>query len=195
MNPRSLSQRGFRHMRPMEDGDAKTGASFSRVDSSIRPRCAAWALCVALLAFVFSAAKTMAQPLNKGQAQGGNQTQSALVGVWQGTTLAICPGSPPNRCNAEEKVKITLVEGAGSKLGGYYDCAYGNANCLNMNETGKVVDVTLTGRLLMLIVLMPDGTSCRFNGRLSATKINGGYSCYSGGGLLERGAWRAERAY
>jgi hypothetical protein len=36
-----------------------------------------------------------------------------------------------------------------------------------MNEAGKVVDAMLTGRLLRLRVLMPDGTSCMFKGRLA----------------------------
>ena len=28
-----------------------------------------------------------------------------------GTTVAVCPGSPGNRCNAQQKVTMTLVEG------------------------------------------------------------------------------------
>lgn len=68
-------------------------------------------------------------------------------------------------------------------------------NCYNMNQTGKVVDPKLTGRLLRLRVLMPDATSCLFNGRLTDGDINGGYSCYAGGSLRERGSWRAKRAY
>jgi hypothetical protein len=126
-------------------------------------------------------------------AQGRKQTHSDAVGVWEGTTLAVCPGSPANRCNAQQKVTMTLVEGENSQLGGSYKCAYGNMNCYNMNETGKVVDGMLTGRLLRLRVLMPDGTSCMFNGRLADGSIDGGYSCYTGGSLLERGSWRAKR--
>jgi hypothetical protein len=32
------------------------------------------------------------------------------VGVWEGMTVAVCPGSPANRCNAWQKVTITLIE-------------------------------------------------------------------------------------
>jgi hypothetical protein len=128
-------------------------------------------------------------------AQPTKQAHSGVVGVWEGTTLAICPGSLANRCNAEQKVTITLVEGEGSKLTGFYKCAYGNMNCYNMNETGKIIEASLSGRLLRLRVLMPDGTSCMFNGRIVEDSVNGGYSCYAGGSLLERGSWRAKRAY
>jgi hypothetical protein len=121
--------------------------------------------------------------------------ESGLVGVWQGTTIAICPGSIVSRCNAHQKVTMTLVQGAGSKLGGYYKCAYGNANCYNMNETGKIGSATLNGGRLWLRVIMHDGTSCLFNGRVTNNSIDGGYSCSSGGSTFERGSWRAKREY
>lgn len=120
---------------------------------------------------------------------------SGVIGVWEGTTVAICPGSAANRCNAQQKITLTLVEGEGGQLGGFYKCAYGNMNCYNMNDTGKIISAALAGAMLRLRVLMPDGTSCMFNGRLAEGGVSGGYSCYTGGSLLERGSWRARRAY
>ena len=43
-------------------------------------------------------------------------------------------------------------------------------------------------------MIMPDGTSCIFNGNVANNTITGGYSCYSGGLLLEQGEWLAHRA-
>ncbi len=123
------------------------------------------------------------------------QVHSGVVGVWEGTSLAICPGSLPSRCNAEQKITLTLVGGERSQLGGFYKCAFGNSNCYNMNETGKIIAASVTGPMLRLRVLMPDGTSCMFNGRLAGDSVTGGYSCYTGGSLLERGSWQAKRAY
>jgi hypothetical protein len=120
-----------------------------------------------------------------------------VIGVWDGTTLASCNPMLPfqSRCNAQQKVTITLVEDKSSKLGGYYKCAYGNMNCYNLNETGKVVDATLNGSRVSMRVIMRDGTTCRFSGLDKGGDINGGYSCYSGGSLLEQGSWRARRSY
>jgi hypothetical protein len=103
--------------------------------------------------------------------------------------------SLPTRCNAQEIVKITLVEGEDSKIGGYYKCSYGNMNCYNMNETGKVVAVTTNGPQLSLRVMMVDGTSCRFNGRVNNSAVLGGYACYSGASQFEQGTWRANHSY
>ena len=95
--------------------------------------------------------------------------------------------SLPNRCNAQQLVKITLVEGPDSKVGGYYQCAYGNMNCYHLNETGKVVDAGMNGQLLSMRVMMNDGTSCRFNGRVNDNAVLGGYSCYTGASQFEKG--------
>jgi hypothetical protein len=119
-----------------------------------------------------------------------------ILGVWQGTTLAACNVSLlPDRCNAQQKVSITVVEGEGGKPTGYYKCAYGTQNCFHMNETGKVIAATITGAQVLLRVITPDGLSYVFTGHVSDDMVNGGYTCYSGGALLERGVWRARRTY
>jgi hypothetical protein len=119
-----------------------------------------------------------------------------VVGVWDGTTLASCSASlPQDRCNAQQKVSITVLEGENGKLGGFYKCSYGTQDCYHLNESGKVVDATVTGTLVSMRVMMPDGTTCNFTGRPDENVVNGGYTCTSGGPILERGVWRARRNY
>jgi hypothetical protein len=115
------------------------------------------------------------------------------VGVWSGTTVANCSMSARNRCNAEQKVTITLIQN--SKLTGYYRCAYGTLNCLNMNETGKVVDAKLNEARVTIRVAMPDATSCLYSGLIANDAVRGGYSCYAGGATIEQGSWQAQRSY
>jgi hypothetical protein len=119
-----------------------------------------------------------------------------VVGVWEGLSRANCGfmTSPFHRCNAEQKITLTLIEGS-SGLTGFYRCAYGNSTCLGQNETGKVVSAKIKSEQLTARVAMPDGTSCLYNGRTTGNDINGGYSCYGGGGLIESGSWRGRRSY
>jgi hypothetical protein len=122
-------------------------------------------------------------------------TREDMIGVWQGTSLATCGMSLPNRCNAQQLITITLTPEENDKIGGYYRCAYGNMNCYNMNTTGKIGNVSINRSLLMVLVIMPDGTSCRYSGRNVDNAINGGYACYAGGSQFEQGTWRAEHKY
>jgi hypothetical protein len=120
---------------------------------------------------------------------------SDITGVWQGTTLASCPQSLPSRCNAQQNVTITLLQGNDSKFTGKYKCSYGNMDCYHMNDQGKVIDVATIGKRMNIRVLMPDGTSCIFTGLDENQSVNGGYSCYQGGSQIEQGVWRARRSY
>jgi hypothetical protein len=120
---------------------------------------------------------------------------SDIVGVYQGTTRAYCLHVTPGRCNAVQEVTITLTEDADSKIRGSYRCAYGNKVCYHLNETGKVVDASINGARLSARVMMPDGSSCLFSGFNNEGNINGGYSCYQGGSLIEQGIWRAKKEY
>jgi hypothetical protein len=119
-----------------------------------------------------------------------------FAGVWQGSTLAICGGLTPlpGRCNAEQKVTITLLNDAG-KLTGKYKCGYGNMDCYHENTTGEVTEVLTNSRRMTIRVQMPDGTSCIYTGMDVDQSVNGGYSCYAGGGQIEQGSWRARRSY
>ena len=116
-----------------------------------------------------------------------------VVGVWTGTTVANCAMSARDRCNAEQKVAITVIQD--SKLTGYYRCAYGTLNCLHMNETGKVVHASLNQSRVTIRVAMPDGTSCLYSGLIKNDAVRGGYSCYAGGATIEQGSWQAQRSY
>ena len=122
-------------------------------------------------------------------------TREDMLGVWQGTSLASCGVSLPSRCNAEQLITITLTPKDNGKIGGYYKCAYGNMNCYHLNTRGKIGNVLINRSLLQVLVIMPDGTSCRYGGRNVDGEINGGYSCFSGGSLFEQGTWRAKREY
>jgi hypothetical protein len=59
--------------------------------------------------------------------------ESGIAGVWQGSTLADCGAhsSIPSRCNAEQKVTITLLQGPNAKITGRYTCAYGKYGLLS----------------------------------------------------------------
>jgi hypothetical protein len=81
-----------------------------------------------------------------------------ILGTWEGTTVARCPGSIVSRCNAQQKISITLREGDKSTIAGSYTCAYGNEDCYNQNDTGRVTDVMLTGSRITFRVIMPDAT-------------------------------------
>lgn len=131
------------------------------------------------------------------QAASSSDAESGFGGVWQGTTLASCAAFAhlPSRCNAEQKVTITLLEGADGKFSGRYSCAYGNMDCYHENTTGKVIGVTITGARMSIRVIMPDATSCIYTGLDVNQSINGGYTCYQGGGLIEQGSWLARRSY
>jgi len=98
------------------------------------------------------------------------------------------------RCGAQQKVTLTLLKGA-SGTTGYYRCAYGNADCYDMNDTGKILDVKLDGSRMTARIMMPDATSCLYTGLITGNNLNGGYSCYGGGALIENGSWRAQRSY
>lgn len=119
---------------------------------------------------------------------------SKIAGVYEGTSVAYCNTSPPSRCNAQQNIRITLIQGD-SGLTGSYRCSYGNMVCYNMNQTGKVSKASISGNQVMVRVQMPDGTSCLYNARMQGENFNGGYSCYGGGSLIETGMWRGKRVY
>lgn len=138
-----------------------------------------------------------AAPASGERAASSADAESGFAGVWQGTTLASCAAFAylPSRCNAEQNVTITLLQSPDGKFTGRYTCAYGNMDCYHANETGKVIEVSNAGARMSVRVIMPDATSCIFTGINVNQTINGGYSCYQGGGLIEQGSWRAHRSY
>ena len=120
--------------------------------------------------------------------------QTGSLGRGRERPLLAARARLPGRCNAQQKISITLREGNNSTIAGSYTCAYGNQNCLRQNDSGTVTDVRLADSRITFRVIMSDGTSCIFNGSVASNAITGGYSCYSGGSLLEQGGWAAHRA-
>jgi hypothetical protein len=51
------------------------------------------------------------------------------------------------------------------------------------------------GNRLTIRAITDQGFSYIFTGRLTDDAVNGGYSCYTGGSLLEQGSWHARRSY
>jgi hypothetical protein len=68
--------------------------------------------------------------------------------------------------NAQQLITMTLVPGHDGKIDGSYKCEYDNMNCYDMNTTSKISYVSADHSLLSMLVVMPDGTSCRYQGRL-----------------------------
>ena len=119
-----------------------------------------------------------------------------VTGVWRGESSAECAAfiQDPARCGAVNDITFTLMQ-EDEKVRGLYKCGYGNMNCRNENQTGKVALGTMGTGLLQMRVMMPDGSDCIFNGRPRGDSMNGSYLCLQGGGLVERGIWRARRSY
>jgi hypothetical protein len=113
---------------------------------------------------------------------------------WTGTTTAGCGALVTNksRCNALQNITLTLVQ-RDSKIVGNYTCAYGNQNCRNLQEVGKINGGSLNGEQLQFVVLTPDGVTCRYTGVLAHDSGRGGYRC-KGGRWGEQGTWRIQRS-
>ncbi len=119
-----------------------------------------------------------------------------VTGTWGGTSITNCGVLlyDKYRCNAMQRITFTLFQD-GSDLSGVYSCSYGTMVCFNMNDKGRIVSSTLNGSLARMRVMMPDGSSCIFNGTFRPESAVGGFACYQGGGLLEQGGWQATRLY
>jgi hypothetical protein len=141
----------------------------------------------ALIAAALSACAIVAR------AQESKQESPGVTGVWRGESSAGCAmTSDRTRCRAVNEITFTMVQ-SGSKVTGSYKCAYGNMNCRNMNNTGKIADGNMKKTLLSMRVMMPDGSTCRFSGQPSGDSIKGGYSC-QGAPRGEQGTWEARRS-
>jgi hypothetical protein len=118
-----------------------------------------------------------------------------VAGVWQGRSAAGCESPLRNsRCHAVNEVTFTLLQ-EGSTVSGFYKCAYGNTDCRKSNDIGRISNGSVGRKLLTMRIMMPDGSSCIFNGQPKTDKIEGGYLCLQGGGIVERGTWTALRSY
>jgi hypothetical protein len=148
---------------------------------------------------IFGVALALASIIGCGMSlaqEGGGAPANPVVGVWQGTTLAACSAMlPTDRCNAEQNVSITVFESQYGKPTGHYKCSFGTEDCLQGNDSGKVIEAKLTSSQIEIRVATPDGLSYLFSGLVSDNSVNGVYTCTSGGAVLERGRWQARRTY
>jgi len=132
-------------------------------------------------------------PASAPQSGGGPRD---ISGLWEGTSLATCGVfvGDQNRCGAVNKVAFTFLQ-SGDVISGHYACSFGNQDCRNLDESGKIADGRMKSTLLTLRVEMQDGSDCMFSGQPKGDAIEGGYSCLQGGGLLEQGYWNVRRSY
>lgn len=130
----------------------------------------------------------------KEQAESGAPA-SDVTGSWKGTSIASCaPGfTVRSRCGAQQRITLGLIQD-GSKISGDYHCAFGNMNCRGLNDSGKVIGTYHPGRASLRIIF-PDASTCLFTGRFSQRVGNGGYTCSTGGKVIEQGDWRVARQF
>lgn len=142
-------------------------------------------------------ARKVANANDSSVAAGKGEQPSGVTGVWQGELRTICNEVmmlDATRCGAVNTITFTLLQKA-NRVGGYYRCSFGNMDCLNMNETGRVAWGEMGTKLLRMRVMMPDGSDCLYNGWQTGDLIQGSYMCLQGGGLIEKGLWKARRSY
>jgi hypothetical protein len=127
-------------------------------------------------------------------------TAGDFTGTWEGTIrVTPCIGGMlmrSGRCNAVNKIKLTLVQD-GSSISGNYHCAIGTQICRNGNadDSGKITSGTASGNTVRFSVIVPaDVSNCLYNAvSPSPGKLRGGYTCYQGGGIAEQGLFEASR--
>jgi hypothetical protein len=121
---------------------------------------------------------------------------SGVTGLWEGTSTANCMPFQPDahRCNAVVKITLRIFQ-QDSTLSGDYTCAMGTMDCRDTNTTGVIADGAMHGSAIGLRVMMPDGSSCLFNGTPSHNSMSGSYFCMQGGGYIEQGRFQVDRSY
>jgi hypothetical protein len=132
--------------------------------------------------------------VESGAANGGAIT--GVSGVWQGISTSDCIGEPsdPGRCRAMQRITLTMFQ-QGTEVTGFYKCAFGNQMCRNLNESGVIHNGTLKRTRLMMRVMHDDGSMCFFTGRPAGDRLEGGYECLQGGGIIEQGTFQTRRTY
>ena len=132
-------------------------------------------------------------------AESGDAQESGFTGLWEGTSTSGCMPLQPDarRCNAIVKITLQMFQ-HGSTVTGHYTCTTGTMVCRDSNSSGMIADGKVREGSVGMRVMMPDGSSCLFNGRPSQDKQNkltGTYFCMQGGGYIEQGRFEVERSY
>jgi hypothetical protein len=117
-----------------------------------------------------------------------------VSGNWKGSTTAGC-FLTGHRCDAYRLISLTLVQ-KGADLTGSYTCAYGNMNCLGLNETGTIAYGRIEGSYMPdLRIEFPDASNCLYQGHFMGNEGEGGYMCFAGGErMTEQGSWRLKKS-
>jgi len=121
-----------------------------------------------------------------------------VSGLWSGTTLVTpCDFASSGRCNAQNKITLTLAQ-QDNRITGNYTCSTGTMICRNggADNTGNVQWGRISGNQIRLSLSIPaDVSNCNYNGMLtSATRMHGSYMCFNGASLVEEGTWDVKRA-
>jgi hypothetical protein len=132
-------------------------------------------------------------------AESGATQESGFTGLWEGTSTSGCMPLQPEarRCDAVVKITLQMFQ-KGSTLTGHYTCQTGTMVCRDSNSSGTIADGKVREGSVGMRVMMPDGSSCLFNGRPSQDKqrkLTGTYFCMQGGGYIEQGRFQVERSY
>jgi hypothetical protein len=157
----------------------------------ITGRNAGWLLSLLLASIVsLSACGLRSQP------QPPDQTHGDFDGVWQGMTVNDCSAVQvdPSRCRAVQKISFTLLQ-QNKKSWGFYGCAPATTPCYDHVDHGEIKDLQLHGRRLWLRVMRNDHSSCLFSTIPSGDRMVGGFWCFQGSALVERGYWQVECVY
>jgi hypothetical protein len=119
-----------------------------------------------------------------------------LEGVWEGLSVNDCSAVQvdPGRCRAVQRISFTMLTRDG-KLAGFYRCGAGTTPCYNLVEHGIIKALELHGRSLWFRVMRDDHSSCLFNAEPSVKTMAGGFFCFQGSALIERGYWQVNRVY
>jgi hypothetical protein len=116
-----------------------------------------------------------------------------VTGFWEGRSNGACMARVP-RCGAVVLISLSMIQNE-SEITGMYRCATGNAMCRNLNTQGRIAVGKIRGRGVSLRIMFEDVSSCIFNGTFSSDSGGENYICLQGGGIVERGYWKVQRAF
>ena len=112
-----------------------------------------------------------------------------VTGMWEGTSRSWCGAFG---CNGVNRISLSMIANEADIIGSYR-CAIGNRICPRMNDIGRIATGHISGQTVQLRVMLPDGSSCIYNGTFSDTRGGGTYVCQNGAAILEGGRWFVDR--